>query len=323
MARPFTNSGLDYAGPFSLKTWKGRAARTYKSYIAIFVCMATSAVHIELVTDYSSSAFIAAFKRFTGRRGICSTLYSDCGTNFVGANAELRRLFDSTSSELKEIAALILNNGTEWKFNPPAAPHFGETVLTYEEMSTVLIQIESTLNTRPLCPITEDITDSSALTPGHILTGGSLAIIPEPDLTREPTSRLTRWQMLKQLLDKFWKRWSTECLQRYQAKSKWHHPSHVLKVGSMVLVIDERYPPGKWPLARVTQVHPGNDGLIRVVTLKTASSEFKRPITKVCILPMDANKNSSTKSFVEGGREMLRDSKIQNERADSASTAKS
>ncbi|KAL0101900.1 hypothetical protein PUN28_018452 [Cardiocondyla obscurior] len=125
MARPFTNSGLDYAGPFSLKTWKGRAARTYKSYIAIFVCMATSAVHIELVTDYSSSAFIAAFKRFTGRRGICSTLYSDCGTNFVGANAELRRLFDSTSSELKEIAALILNNGTEWKFNPPAAPHFG------------------------------------------------------------------------------------------------------------------------------------------------------------------------------------------------------
>ncbi|XP_070524015.1 uncharacterized protein [Cardiocondyla obscurior] len=338
IARPFTNSGLDYAVPITLKTLRGRAARHYKAYIAIFVCMATSAVHIELVTDYSSNAFIAAFKRFTGRRGVCATLRSDCGTKFVGANAELRRLFDSAFSELKEIATLLSNDGTEWKFNPPGAPHFGgkweaavksvkfhlkgvlgEIILIYEEMSTVLVQIESVLNTRPLCPITEDITDLAALTPGHFLTGGSLAIVPEPDLTTEPTSRLSHWQILRQLLDRFWARWSTECLQRYQ--SKWHQPSHTIKVGSMVLIVDERYSPGKWPLARVTQLHPGADGFTRVVTLKTASSEYKRPVAKVCILPMDSTENFSTKSFVEGGRKMLKEPSVQNERVDGAPSA--
>ncbi|XP_070531344.1 uncharacterized protein [Cardiocondyla obscurior] len=320
IARPFTNTGLDYAGPITLKTLRGRAARHYKAYIAIFVCMATSAVHIELVTDYSSNAFIAAFKRFTGRRGLCATLQSDCGTNFVGANAELRRLFDSASSELKEIATLLSNDGTEWKFNPPGAPHFGgkweaavksvkfhlkrvlgEIILTYEEMSTVLTQIESVLNTRPLCPITEDITDLAVLTPGHFLIGGSLAIIPEPDLTTEPTSRLSHWQILRQLLDHFWTRWSTECLQRYQAKSKWHHPSNTVKVGSMVLIVDERYPPGKWPLARVTQLHPGADGFTRVVSLKTAFSEYKRPVAKVCILPMDSTENFQQNHLLKAG----------------------
>lgn len=59
-SRPFSHSGVDYAGPLVLKTWKGRGYRTYKAYIALFVCQVTSAVHLELVTDYSTDAFIAA-----------------------------------------------------------------------------------------------------------------------------------------------------------------------------------------------------------------------------------------------------------------------
>lgn len=86
--RPFYNS--DYAGPVTLKTWKGQAARTYKGYLAIFVCLVTSAVHIEVITDYTTDAFIAAYKRFTGRRGICASLQSDCGTNFIRADTELK-----------------------------------------------------------------------------------------------------------------------------------------------------------------------------------------------------------------------------------------
>jgi len=168
-ARPFYNSGLDYAGPVTLKTWRGRAARSYKGYLAIFVCLATSAVHIEVVTDYTTDAFIAAYKRFSGRRGICATLQSDCGTNFVGADIELKRLFQQSSQELGSLASLLANDGTEWKFNPPSAPHFGgkweaavksvkfhlkrvlgDTAVTYEEMSTVVVQIEAVLNSRPL-----------------------------------------------------------------------------------------------------------------------------------------------------------------------------
>ncbi|GAB1866394.1 hypothetical protein CAJAP_07473 [Camponotus japonicus] len=88
-SRPFLNSGIDYAGPIILKSWKGRNSKTYKGYIALFVCLSTSAIHIELVTDYSTEAFIAAYKRFVSRRGICATLTSDCGTNFKGADIEL------------------------------------------------------------------------------------------------------------------------------------------------------------------------------------------------------------------------------------------
>lgn len=126
-ARPFYNTGLDYAGPLMLKTWKRQAARTYKTYLAIFVCLATSAIHIEVVTDYTIEAFIAAYKRFTGRRGICATLQSDCGTNFVGVDAKLRRLFRSSSKELHDIASILTKDNTKWIFNLPSAPTLEES----------------------------------------------------------------------------------------------------------------------------------------------------------------------------------------------------
>lgn len=124
-SRPFLHSGIDYAGPFHLKTWKGKNSRTYKAYIALFICQATSAIHLELVTDYTTDGFIAAYKRFTARRGICATLRSDCGTNLVGADSELRALFSATSKELGNLAAILADDGTQWLFNPPASPHFG------------------------------------------------------------------------------------------------------------------------------------------------------------------------------------------------------
>lgn len=89
-SRPFLHAVIDYAGPFLLKNWKGKNSCKYKAYIALFVCQATSAIHLELVTDYSTEAFITAFKRFTARGGVCATLKSDCGTNFKGADSEFK-----------------------------------------------------------------------------------------------------------------------------------------------------------------------------------------------------------------------------------------
>ncbi|XP_011330106.1 uncharacterized protein LOC105275147 [Ooceraea biroi] len=300
--RPFAHSDVDYAGSFSLRTWRGRAARQYKGYLVVFICFSSSAVHLELATDYTIQGFIAAYKRFTGRRGLCSTINSDCGTNLVGADAELRRLFNSSSQESAEIASLLANDGTTWKFNPPGAPHFGgkweaavkstkfhlrriigDAVLTYEEFNTVLIQIESI---RPLYALSEDPDDLEALTPAHFLVGGPLNVLPEPALPDVPPARLSRWQLLRQLVDRFWQRWSTEYLQRMQARNKWQQPEQRVTTGSVVLIIDERYPPAKWPLARIIETHPGKDGLVRVVTIRTAVSTFKRPIHKLCPLPI-------------------------------------
>jgi len=218
----FLHAGVDYAGPFLLKNWKGRNSRKYKAYIALFVCQATSAFHLELVTDYSTEAFIAAFKPFTARRGICATLKSDCGTNFKCADAELKNLFTKGSRELGDMANLLANDGTKWLFNPPASPHFGgqweagvksvkhhlrrvvgDTLLTYEEMNTLLTQIEAVLSSRPLTPLSNDPEDLEALTPGHFLTGSALKAIPEPSLLFVKCSRLSRWQLTQQMLESF------------------------------------------------------------------------------------------------------------------------
>ena len=155
-ARAFLNSGGDYAGTISLKPWKARGHKSYKGWLVIFVCMATSAVHIEIVSYYTSDGFTYAYWRFVSRRVICKTLYSDCGTNFLGADEQLRKLLSSSFKEALNLGHVLLNDGTEWKFNPPGAPHFGgksevtfksvnfhlkrtigDTLLTFEELSTL------------------------------------------------------------------------------------------------------------------------------------------------------------------------------------------
>lgn len=84
-SRPFSHIGVDFAGPIMTKEGKRRNARQSNTYFAVFVCMAVNAIHLEIVSDLSTEAFIAALNRFVSRRGIPSDIYSDCGTNFVGA----------------------------------------------------------------------------------------------------------------------------------------------------------------------------------------------------------------------------------------------
>ncbi|XP_068140042.1 uncharacterized protein [Drosophila tropicalis] len=96
--RPFLNAGVDYCGPFWIHH-KVRGKRRDKAYIAVFVCFATKAVHLEFVGDLSTSSFVGALQRFIGRRGRCQTLYCDNATNFVGANNQLKELTDTIHSE--------------------------------------------------------------------------------------------------------------------------------------------------------------------------------------------------------------------------------
>ena len=86
VARPFINAGIVYVGPFEIKSGNTRSKTTTKCYVALFICMATKAIHLELVSNLTSEAFIAALKRFIARRGLINHLYSDNGSNFVGAN---------------------------------------------------------------------------------------------------------------------------------------------------------------------------------------------------------------------------------------------
>ncbi|KAJ0171792.1 hypothetical protein K1T71_012555 [Dendrolimus kikuchii] len=305
-SRPFYQSGLDYAGPINMRTSKGRGHHAYKGYICLFVCMATRAIHLEAVSDLTSDGFLAAFKRFVARRGHCADLYSDNGTNFVGAAKELKKLLAAEKSSVtKEIADWLSDNGTNWHFIPPHAPNFGglweagikstkhhlkrvvgNNTLTYEEMATVLSQIEACLNSRPISRFSENSQDQTALTPGHFLVGEPLVLVPEFNFEQSNLTSLKRWQLTQRMLQDFWRRWSKEYLTQFMNRYKWAYQNPEPAIGDVVLVIEDDLPPARWLYGIITQKHPGLDGITRVVTLKCKGSQIKRPVSKLCILPV-------------------------------------
>lgn len=304
-SRPFLHTGLDYAGPVLIRTTKGRGNKAYKGYLSLFVCLVTRAIHIEVVSDYSSSTFIAAFKRFAARRGQPSSLYSDNGTTFKGADAQLQAMFQEASQLHRDVAEALANDRTSWTFIPPHAPHFGglweagvksikhhlrrivgDALLTFEEFTTLTAQIEAVLNSRPIHPLSSDPSDLSALTPGHFLIGCAPTAIPESVPLDLNTHRLSRWQLLTKINSHFWSRWSREYLHHLQQRSKWTTPVQNVQIGDLVILKDEIRPPTKWALARVIRLHPGQDDLVRVVDVRTATTELRRPIAKLCLLPV-------------------------------------
>lgn len=306
--RPFQRSGVDYAGPILLKSSNGRGNRTIKAYIALFVCFATKAVHIEVVSDLTTSAFLAAFKRFTARRGKCSDVFSDCGTNFIGAKREIGEIQSLLRSRAHQdaVCRLLADDGTRWHLIPPGSPHFGglweagvksvkhhlrrivgQQRLTFEEMTTTLTEIEACLNSRPLCAQTDDPEDLTALTPGHFLIGEAPMVKPDLDITDVPVNRLTRWKLVNQITQRFWQRWNQEYITTLQQRPKWREPHANVQVGQLALIKDERLPPAKWLLCRITATHTGADGKIRVADVKYNGGTTSRTINKLCILPIE------------------------------------
>ncbi|XP_072392178.1 uncharacterized protein [Diabrotica undecimpunctata] len=307
ISRAFYTVGVDFAGPLFIRASRLRKAQTLKCYFAIFVCMATKAIHLELVSELSSNAFLATFKRFISRRGNPHTIYSDNGTNFVGANNQLKELnnFFRSNSEFNKIRAYLAQTEIQWKFIPPRSPHWGglwesavkstkfhlvrlmsNSVLTFEELYTVLTQIEAILNSRPLYALSNDPNDLQPLTPGHFLIGTPLTAFPEIDVTNTPVNRLSIWKQISKIQQSFWKRWSADYLNNLQHRPKWLLPNTDIKVNDLVLITSENTPPLRWPLARVIESISSKDGKVRIVRVRTADGEYIRPITKLIPLPL-------------------------------------
>ncbi|XP_058813142.1 uncharacterized protein LOC131677376 [Topomyia yanbarensis] len=304
-SRPFSVTGVDYAGPVYIKPIHKRAAPT-KAYLSIFVCFVTKAVHIELVSDLSTPAFLSALRRFIARRGCPAHMHSDNGKNFEGARNELHALYQLLQKEktTREIATHCANEGIQWHMIPPKAPHFGglweaavkvakkhlyrqlgNAMLSFEDMATVLAEIESAMNSRPLTPLTEDPNDLAVLTPAHFLIGTSQSALPDADVSQMPIGRLDHYQRLQHRAQQFWYQWKTEYLQEMQKNNKHIAPNTAFQPGRLVVVVDEFLAPVKWSLARIISTCPGPDGLTRVVELRTSKGIIRRPITKICLLP--------------------------------------
>jgi hypothetical protein len=169
-----------------LKMGNPRSKTVIKGYMAVFVCLAVKAIHLEVVSSLTTDAFIAALRRFKARRGTPSTIYSDNGTNFKGAAnhfQELHKLLQS--SHVEQVQDYLSKEKCEWKFIPPHSPHLGglweasvksmkyhlrrilgNNICTYEDLVTITSNIEARLNSRPLCTLPND-PSYSYLSPGH------------------------------------------------------------------------------------------------------------------------------------------------------------
>lgn len=306
--RPFLNCGVDFAGPFEIKKFRGRCQSHYKSYFAIFVCFSTKAVHLEVVIDLSTPAFIAAYRRFISRRGLVRNMYSDCGSNFKGAKSVITRSVSAIDTDWNQtIAKELAEFRTTWHFNPPASPHFGglweagvksvkrhlkrivgNTKLTYDEFETILLQVEACLNSRPLCAI-KNSHEVEVLTPAHFLIQEALLTIPDDNLETTNVSHLSRWTLLQKMVQQFWKVWNHEYLNTLRQRSKCRQRTNNLEINDVVILKEDNLPPNSWLLAKVVEVHPGADGIVRVVSIKTKNTILKRPVVKLCPLPIQSD----------------------------------
>jgi len=301
---PFSRVGIDFAGPLVITEHRLRKARQFKAYIAVFVCFAVKAVHLEYVSDLSTDAFLASLQRFVARRGLPTDIYTDCGTNFVGASNQLRALV--SDSNCKD--HLISRFQSTWHFNPPGAPHFGglweaavrsakrlmtrivgEHVFSIEELNTMLCRIEAILNSRPLVQLSSDPTEYDCLTPGHFLIGRPLLAIPEVQLDDTARPLIQRWKLINQCAQSFWHRWRNEYLNTLQTRNRWITDVPNISVNDMVIIKEQNVPPLRWRMARVQEVFPGADGVVRVVRLRTATGTFTRPVVKIVKLPSAQN----------------------------------
>lgn len=305
LSRPFSTTGVDFAGPLDIKFIRGKSCHMIKGYVCLFVCFATKAIHLEAVSDLSAHAFLACFNRFLARRGCPAHIYSDNGTNFKAAAKDLEIDFNLVFQSVKSDFIHKGFQQVEWHFIPPGAPHMGglweagvkcfkshfkkvvgSMSFTFEELGTLLSRIEACLNSRPLTPISNDPDELLCLTPGHFLIGAPLLSPPQRDIPDEAISYISRWQKVTLLYQQFCRRWKTEYLNELHKRVKWKHSEEDVKVDDMVVIKEENLAPNEWRMGRVVRVFRGNDNRVRVVEVRTQRGLITRPIHKLVRLPV-------------------------------------
>ncbi|CAG9127517.1 unnamed protein product [Plutella xylostella] len=287
--RPFTCSGLDYFGPTDITV--GR--RKEKRWVALFTCLTTRAVHLEIVNTISTDSAMMALRRFIARRGTPKIVYSDNGTNFVGAAKQLKEFY---GSQIFDFAA---NRGITWKFIPANAPTFGgawerlvrsvKTALSTtllqrapkeETYVTFLTEAEAIVNSRPLTHVSTNPNDEEAITPFHFLIGSS-SHLTIPMLDDTDLSRRLEWKKALRLADHFWSRWVREYLPTLQHRVPVPTAPTTFVVGDVVIIADHTLPRGVWPKGRVVATYPGKDGVVRVVDVCAKGFILRRPTRKL------------------------------------------
>ncbi|XP_028327214.1 uncharacterized protein LOC114478373 [Gouania willdenowi] len=292
---PFTYCGMDCFGPFYVKERR----KELKRYGLLFTCLCSRAVHIELLDDLSTDAFLNSLRAFIALRGNVRQLQSDQGTNFVGARREfLEAVKEMDQESLKQL-------GCEFVMNPPSASHMGgawerqirtiRSVLTSildqssrtldsSSLRTYLCEVMAIVNSRPITPhLLNDPIGPQPLTPNLLLTMKSSIILPPPgDFVKEDLYLRKRWRRVQYLANEFWHRWRKEYLLSLQQRQKWQKTRRNAKVNDIVIMQDDAAPRNVWRLAKVTTVYPSADGCVRKVQLLISDSALDDNGKRLC-----------------------------------------
>ncbi|XP_056597979.1 uncharacterized protein LOC130433119 [Triplophysa dalaica] len=312
---PFSYCGMDCFGPFHTK--QGR--KEYKRYGLIFTCLSSRAIHVEMLEDLTTDAFINALRSFIAIRGAVREIRSDQGTNFIGAKNELTKALNELDKE--RLTAYLAQKQCDFTFNVPDASHMGgiwerqirtiRSVLNWvlsqsagrlddASLRTFLYEAMSIINCRPLT--TDTINDPKSLeplTPNHLLTMKASVPLPPPGkFEAEDLYSKKRWRRVQYLTEQFWGRWKREYLANIALRQRWHSAKRNVKIGDVVILQEDALPRNGWRLGRVLDVRTDEDGLVRKVTIqlgdRKASKEGKsknnnfsileRPIHKLVVL---------------------------------------
>lgn len=283
----FEITGVDLTGPLVLKNGS-------KAWIVLFTCAVFRAVHLELVTSLSTVTFLLALRRFVARRGKPSIIYSDNGSNFVGAVNLFRNV------DWKEVMTDAAGKRITWKFIPPSAAWWGgwweriirmvktllrsvlgRTSLDYEEMATILCDCEAVINSRPLTYLSEDAEDLCPLTPAMFIQDNQEVGTPVLDEV-DRTHLTNRWKKMQQLREHLRIRFRSEYLaQLVQKKNDARRECREIKVDEVVLVGSDNKRRIQWPMGRVIDIFPGKDKVVRVAKVKTENGVLIRPIQRL------------------------------------------
>lgn len=239
------------------------------------------------------------FRRFVSRRGRPSCIWSDNGSNFVGAKSSLKELERFLQQQGNHISEHFDNKEIRWNFILARAPNFGGLweagVKSYKNhlkrvMENAFLNfenLEATLNSRPLTQMCSVPNNFDILTPAHFLIGRQLTSVPDPSLKGVPENRLSKFQHLQNWYQHFWTRWSKEYIHLLQQRTKWTQPQRIIKVGELVIIKKDNLPPLECRMGRITNVYYVDDDNCRVASMKTSTGSIKRAISKICTLPME------------------------------------
>ena len=301
---PFFHTGVDCFGVFSVK--QGRSL--VKRYGCIFTCMTVRAAHLEVLHTLSTDSFISALRRFVARRGNVGHIYSDNGTNFVGAEKVLKESIRKWNQ--RQISEFLVQKEVDWHFNTPLASHFGgswerlirsvrkiltsitsQTTFTEEGLTTLFVEVEGILNSRPLTPVSFIEEIKRPLTPNDVLQLCPTSGMPPTDTANSDSLIARKWRHAQHFANLFWRRWAQEYLPTIKYRQKWYEIKRNVMVNDIVILVDKNTPRSKWPLGRILKTFPDPKGFVRSAIVKMHGSEVKRPVSKMCVVVPATSKN--------------------------------